>query len=316
MAGALALLAVQQGFGIKGAAVCASFGGVHNAVLLLSTAPRPFRILRPRLEGQLTIATAAIPFLILAASNVLYARIDAFMVNGYRGANDLGLYSAAVRCLDVLQLVPNALAAAMLPRAFRKVARGDSLHEWLGRILEASSVIATPCVVAVAIAAQWIVKLLFGAAYSRSGEVLALLSLTVLVSILNSPLTLYFYVEDRARHLIHVPVVMLIFNLAANAIALPTAGIRGAAAATVATELVGTAVLVLALRRHKLGVPLRRLVSAPLTMLCMGIVVIGGARSWPLVSALVFSLVWTSYVALRPSIRTMLFVAFSKLREV
>ncbi|MDQ3980412.1 MAG: oligosaccharide flippase family protein [Actinomycetota bacterium] len=190
------------------------------------------------------------PLGIATVLGAVYYRLDAVLVFELSGADAAGFYSAAYRFLDVLQLVPAALAGVLVPLFASACARGD--REGSERVLRlavtVAAAVALPVAAGAFVAADRIAVAVFGPAFTPTGDVLAVLPLAFF-----SITTGYMYAAmlvalGQVRVLAVVAALAAVLSVTADLIVIPTWGAVGAAWITVCVEYLVTTCLALWLR--------------------------------------------------------------------
>jgi O-antigen/teichoic acid export membrane protein len=222
------------------------------------------------------LAAEALPFFLLGVSNVLYARIDTFVLAKIQGVSALAVYAAAGRIFDFVQVVPTALTAAMLPASVRLMQESPRrLGETISRVVRLGLLFAIPLVVSVVWLAPQITTLLFGHRYSHSGAPLRIMAIGMLFSMVNSPLTLLFYAGQRTKRLVVVPAILLVLNLGMNIVAVSRYSYNGAATVTVITEALGTIALVALIVRCRFDIDLGAILRPAGQLLTVAAILLG-----------------------------------------
>ena len=117
---------VLSGFGVVGIAALLLALRVCAAVAFALTLQRRGVRLSPQLDGRLLRQLAAyIPVTgLIPVVNALYARADVFVLSSLGTWHDVGVYSAALRLVDLARTIPPAYARAIYPVLARMRARG------------------------------------------------------------------------------------------------------------------------------------------------------------------------------------------------
>jgi O-antigen/teichoic acid export membrane protein len=157
--------------------------------------------------------------------SALYFRIDVFLLERWSGLDAVAHYSAVFRLVDAMRLLP----AAGLTSGLTAFAVGVTLVAWP--------------------AAPWLVWVAYGAEYADAGPILQLLLLSFPLLTLNYCLTHLLIGWDQPRAYALCCLAALAGNLALNAWLIPASGAIGAAWATLGTEVVVTAMCLVALYR-------------------------------------------------------------------
>lgn len=178
----------------------------------------------------------------------LYDRVDILLLSKLAGDYATGVYGAAYRPLNVLQLLPYGVLYSLLPalaREERPAEERDRLGKAMGLLLCAALLI----VLATTAFADALVPLLFGSRYRAAAGALKILVWAVILRYLNYALNTRLLVAGRERLLLATALVCLAVNVAGNVLLIPRFSWRAAAAVTIATELAVFAQNVYWLRR-------------------------------------------------------------------
>jgi O-antigen/teichoic acid export membrane protein len=181
------------------------------------------------------------------ALNAANYRLDQWLLGVFAGARELGLYSVAVACSEVLFLLPTTLAKVQRPdlaRATRAVAARKA-----GAVFRAAVVLNIPAAAALVIAAPTLCAALFGASFDGSVDDLQILAAgafgVTAVKLLGDALT-----AQRRPLLSSIAVgFACVFTVALDLVLIPRLGGFGAAiASTVAYSAGGLMAAALFLR--------------------------------------------------------------------
>ncbi len=204
-------------------------------VLRRAIAPLPVR-LAPRGWPRLVRQTA--PFGLQESLGVLVFRIDAILLGVLATSAAVGVYSAGYRLLEAILFVVYALAAAALP-LFATLQRGGSpsLEQAFALSLRVGLMITTPVAVALWLLAGPLVDALFGPAYADTVDVLPWLGFALVAIAVGHIAGTLVVVRLRGRVAVTLTACALAFNVALNIVLIPLYEARGAAAATLVTEV-------------------------------------------------------------------------------
>lgn len=138
------------------------------------------------LEGSLPQGVAPKIFkygLAVYASGLTYMvnlQLDQILLTQWVGAEPLGLYAAAASLSNALLIVPSAIGSISFSRMARATA-GQALQKGITRqTLGLTLALLVPCVVLLAVAGPFLVKLLYGDSFALSGRLLWVLAPAVL----------------------------------------------------------------------------------------------------------------------------------------
>lgn len=105
---------------------------------------------------------------------VIYMRADKVMIGELSGDNELGIYAVAALVAETLSFIPRAVSSSLYPGIV--TARGENEGLFLERMQEFYNLMAFlsyAVAVPASLLAGWLIPTVFGAAYARSGTLLA-----------------------------------------------------------------------------------------------------------------------------------------------
>jgi O-antigen/teichoic acid export membrane protein len=164
--------------------------------------------------------------------SALYFRIDLFLVQHWRGLEEVATYNAVFRLVDALRLFPAALLTVLLPAVFRRRDALFSLTLFFGLLVFGLSVAAV-----LYLGAPQMISLTYGSKYTTATPVLRVLSFAFPVLCVNYGLTHQVIGWARPRVYAYICGLALVLNVAINLVLIPSMGSAGAAWATLWTEV-------------------------------------------------------------------------------
>jgi O-antigen/teichoic acid export membrane protein len=192
------------------------------------------------------IFVGAFPYGIALVLNMIYFRIDSLMILMMKGTHELGYYGPSMRMLEILNVIPVYFMNSVLPVLSRSLKEGG---EKVQRILQLAMnflyMAALPMAIGLYLLAYPIIFLTTQPEFlSRLDEgiygsdiALQILAIAMAISF-NSSLYNYSLVAlGKQSKLLWVNGGGAVFNILVNLWAIPQWGFRGAAWATVATEV-------------------------------------------------------------------------------
>lgn len=166
----------------------------------------------------------------------LYDRIDIVLLSKLAGNLATGIYGMAYRALNALQLVPYGVLFSILPSLSRD-SWGPPEKERLQRAMGLLLSVGYVAVLGTVAFASPLVDLLLGPRYAGSVLALEILIWAVIPRNLNFALNTGLLGTGRERVFAFTSSACLAINLAANLVLIPLFSWRGAAAATIITEM-------------------------------------------------------------------------------
>ena len=165
--------------------------------------------------------------------SAIYFRCDVYFVERWHGLDTVGLYNAAFRIVEALRLLPAAVMAVMFP-VFCTTRTWQPAKPVLTMLGAISLLLAG----VLSVTAPVILDVAYGARFVAAAPALTVLAAAVPFFFVNYVLTHLVIAWDRQRAYLAVTAAALTTNLAANTLLIPTGGMRGAALATLVTEIV------------------------------------------------------------------------------
>ena len=183
------------------------------------------------------IVTSAWPFAITGALGILLTNIDILIISWMRTASEVGIYSAAIRIVQVLYVIPMILQLSTLP-LFSRIARHDNkkFRAVFERTLGLVFLVAIPLALGGAILGTQIISLVFGSAYASGDLVFKILVLTMLVNYSAMVIGAAIFAYSRQKGLVIASLIGGISNVALDLALIPRFGIAGAAVATLIAQ--------------------------------------------------------------------------------
>lgn len=201
------------------------------------------------------LAALCWPFVGLEVLQVIQFKIDVVMVYGLVSSSAAALYETAYRLLEVSRVIARPLAVSALPICAYLLAQGrtgDARRRARQALFTAAALGTIPAAIGL-IAPDRVMAFVWGAAYAEAGDILRILlagAPLVFIVLVGGMIAV---VLGRERRLMLIMLAAVVFNVSANAVAIPVWGAVAAAWTTLATELFISAGLVLTIRRSVLG---------------------------------------------------------------
>ena len=213
--------------------------GISAAVLYLKTVDNRF-FLKENLKFDhfSKLAKPSIPLLFSAVVIMLYSRVDQFMINNILGSSELGQYSVGVKISESSAILFGAYLASQFPKMLKLRADGNSLFDaHIIRLLQISLGFGTTVLVGAFFLANPAVKLLFGAEYSASSNVLIVHLFGAIFIYYGIICTQWLVLENLEYYRLVRVLLGLFLNIVLNLMWIEKYGIIGAAWATVISQI-------------------------------------------------------------------------------
>lgn len=196
----------------------------------------------------------------------------------------VGLYSAAYRLTFLLLSIAASVMAAYLPSYARAAGERDVTRRLLETSLGTSALVGAPLVAGTMVLASPLMTVLFGAQYAEGAPALQILALSVGIVFLYSGLHNVLVTWHRSGLLAGIRGAAAVGSVALNLVVIPRWGLVGAAAVTLAGEVLVAFAGVLVLRQMRLLPSLRPVVVPVVAALCMSAALGFAVRDWPVVA--------------------------------
>jgi O-antigen/teichoic acid export membrane protein len=184
---------------------------------------------------------------------IFYARFDLLLISKFWSMKELGLYSAARRLTEPLELIPVALGLSILPVMSHVFAQGkENIVRLYRRALLYMLLAAIPIAVFLMSFAGPVVELLFGKGFQDAGRALVLLSFYLPFIFLWHMGSAVFIAVHKQKTNSLIWAAALVPYLTGNLLLIPRLGFIGASWVRLATGILIT-VLSISFVKHYLG---------------------------------------------------------------
>jgi O-antigen/teichoic acid export membrane protein len=201
-----------------------------------------FRLVAPKFEFRYALLRATIvlatPMGLWALFNTISTRADIFMLDYWRTSQEVGIYNAAYRLLDLAVVVAATTAlplVSVLSKSFSQDPKATNII--CAKIIEWTAILTFPIPIILIFAAEPLVVMLYGEAYIESAallQIFAWLFMFLSCMYIGSSINL---AAGNIRHAWWNAGIAACLNVAANFILIPKYGAMGAAASTAVSTL-------------------------------------------------------------------------------
>lgn len=232
------LVATERPFAaIVGATV---LGATLHAAFVFSFSRRLVRVLpRVDLGAWKRLFLQALPLGIALLLNTLYFRLDALLLSGLRGAEEVGIYGVAYRFLEMVVGFPSFFVLSVFPllAAAAKAADWGGLRAASQRSFDVLVLAAVPVALGTIATAPQIVRLVAGAKFEASVTPLRILAVGAALMFVNGLFGYLLIALDRQKDALWLNVAALVFNVGLNVALIPAYGATAAAAVATTSEV-------------------------------------------------------------------------------
>lgn len=173
------------------------------------------------------------PLMISSVVVMVYMRIDQIMIKEILGEREVGIYSAAVRLSEAFYFIPVIITASLFPAILNAKAINRELYINRMQCLYTFMIwTALFIAIPVSLLSEWIVNILFGAAYTESAVILAIHIWAAIFVFLTVSSGKYLTSEGLTKKILYRNSSGMILNVILNLILIPKYGCVGAAIST------------------------------------------------------------------------------------
>jgi O-antigen/teichoic acid export membrane protein len=215
--------------------------------------------------------------------------VDTFMLMALSTVGSVGLFSAAYRVIQMVNVVPFTLSVPLFPMLSRVALEShDKAINLYNRAQKIFVLLGLPIGLWIFLLAPQLIVLLFGEGYEAAGTTLRIMGLVALMLFMNSLFVYLFSALGKQKFYMTSIAISLLCNILLDVILIPLWDIEGAAIATLCSELVlYTSGIVLLTRVGQVTAWFQLLLKPTIAVLLAG-----GVLVWPLVSGSWISLVF------------------------
>lgn len=170
----------------------------------------------------------------LSLFSMIYARIDQVMIRHMMDAEQVGLYSAGVRLVDVWGFIPTIILGGLYPALLN--ARKVSEEKYNSRLRKTLVLLILPALIAsltLFVFSSSLLSTIFGPSFGGGATALQVYGLSIPATFIGFFVMQVLYTDDFRKMLIAATAVPALLNVALNLYFIPMYGIVGAAWATV-----------------------------------------------------------------------------------
>lgn len=180
------------------------------------------------------------PIAITIVLNLLYLKTDTLILSLVKSSEEVGLYGAAYRIIDVLSTLPFMFAGIILPllTSYWFENKKDLFKSTLQRSFDLMAIFSLPIISGAMILSRPIVVLVAGPEFAESGLILKILIFAILAIFLGCMFAHAVVAIDKQKKMIKYYLFVSISSILLYLILIPKFSYIGAALITVYSELV------------------------------------------------------------------------------
>lgn len=227
-------------------------GTAVGAIVALWFLRKNFRRMTSRVDAKrmVGILKTAWPFAVVGGLGALLTNADILIISWMRNVVDVGIYSAAIRIVQVLYIVPAVIQTATLPLFARFAKNNDEkFRSALERTVSFIFLVSIPLSLGGAILGGGIMRLVFGSAYAAGGISFSILMLGLSFDYAGAVISSAIFAYDHQKSLIVCSAIGGISNVLFDLLLIPHWGMAGSAVATLLAQILSNSYLWYAMKR-------------------------------------------------------------------
>lgn len=183
------------------------------------------------------ILGAAWPFAVIGALGILLTNTDILIISWMRSATEVGIYSAVIRIVQMIYILPGIIQMATLP-AFSRLAKTDDIRFRAGfeRTLGFIFLASIPLALGGAILGTQIMTFVFGSTYVSGSLAFKVLMVSMIFDFPASVIAAAIFSYNHQKGLIISSAIAGVANVAFDLLLIPHFGITGSAFATLGAQ--------------------------------------------------------------------------------
>jgi len=284
------------------------------------------RIMKPKLEVDLkfwkSLVKRGLPFALAGIFFTVYFKIDSVMLRFIKGNEQVGLYNAAFNLIYALSFIPASITAAIFPRLSEDyIYDKGSLRLGVEKSMKYLWIISLPLVVGGSLLSRSIILTIYHQNYLLSAVIFQILIFSLVLIWMNMCMFVSLKSVDKQLVVTKISGSGCLLNIALNSFMIPLWGARGAAIATLLTEVALLTLGYYYFSKYTLRLQLFPLLSRPLIAVALMSPVTFYLRSSPLwftilLSAFVYMLALLLLGGISPDERELFLELLGRRREV
>ena len=168
----------------------------------------------------------------------IYMKIDQVMIKEMLGAEQVGLYAAAVRLSEAWYFIPMAITSSVFPAIINAKKQSEALYyQRLQKLYDLMVWLAMAIALPTTFLAPWVIRVLYGEAFLPAAGVLSIHIWAGVFVGLGVACSKWFIVENYIKKNLYRTSIGMVVNVILNLILIPVYGIYGAAMATLLGQM-------------------------------------------------------------------------------
>jgi polysaccharide transporter, PST family len=202
---------------------------------------KAFRTWSVSLDRAKKLLSDSWPMILSSIATMIYMRIDQLMLREIVGTEAVGIYSAALRLSEIWYMLPMIIMASLFPAIIESKKKSEALfNNRTQQLLNLMMTTALVIAICVTLSADWLISFLFGMHYAESATVLMIHIWAAPFIFMGVASSKWFLIKDLQVLGLYRVIYGCVVNVVLNYFLIPTNGVKGAAFATLISQIVAT----------------------------------------------------------------------------
>lgn len=199
----------------------------------------PVRFVRP---AAAHFARLAPGFAAVSLLSALEYQVDVILLSAFRGADEVGIYSAAAAIMYLAALAPQAYRSVLFPQFVAKRDQPQALAAAFMRAFGLMAGLGIAMAVVTTLVGPPVLLLIFGSRFALATPVLRVLIWNIVFMCINVPLVRYLLAVGQEKRVWQALLLSTTLNAGANVWIIPAHGAFGSAAVRLASSALFSAI--------------------------------------------------------------------------
>jgi|SRR3989338_2625827 len=205
------------------------------------------------------------PFWLTGIFLTLYFKIDTVMLSFIKDYSSVGIYNAAYKIIDTLSRIPFILVGVLFPIMSMSLSKSEAvLKNLYKKAFYYLSIIAIPIAVGITILSPRIIMFVYKNDFSESSVPLQILVWALALMFVNYTMGNLLNTINKQKLFTLSAGICALFNITLNIILIPPYNYKGAAFATVLTEIINFSILYFFVSRSGYSINILKSILRPL----------------------------------------------------
>jgi len=184
------------------------------------------------------IISDSYPLLLSAFVVITFMKLDQFMVKWLATSQELAMLAVSSKLNEGLLLIPAVLSGVIFPNMLKLYNSDRNNYEkYVKNICKKALFLNVTVYIVILLLSKFVIELVYGMRYSSSAEILYIQSLTILLTFFGMISAKICVIHNLQKMVLFSNLIGLVLNVFMNFILIPELGAKGAAIATVLTQL-------------------------------------------------------------------------------